>query len=249
MEEKKQLRVAIYARESSDDTTKAPPIQAQIDRCKHWIEVEGHILTAIYQDDGYSGGNWNRPSWNKIVEDAKSRKFRMVVTWSHDRLARDTEQFLWFSRMMRENSVRLYSLNDGEIENISVGDTAKNVSMALASDLMRKITSEKMKATYQYKKKYAEKNNTKIKWGRNSYLPKDIDQLIFKLKKENPSWGYRKIASNLPTYESKPDSENKRKTCYISHAYVAKVLRGVNNTPPKVEIHIASKNTKNKEEV
>jgi DNA invertase Pin-like site-specific DNA recombinase len=66
------MRVAIYARESLDDSEKAPPIENQIEIGKNWIDENHHELTEIFADDGWSGGNWKRPRWNEIVSQARA---------------------------------------------------------------------------------------------------------------------------------------------------------------------------------
>lgn len=62
---------SICARELSDDTRKAPPIEQQIAAGKLWGAERGFSLAAVYADDGYSGGDWNRPEWNQRARDAK----------------------------------------------------------------------------------------------------------------------------------------------------------------------------------
>jgi hypothetical protein len=61
------VNFSIYARESSDDSRKAPPIQEQIAAGKAWGEERGYNLVQVYADDGYSGGDWTRPEWNQAL--------------------------------------------------------------------------------------------------------------------------------------------------------------------------------------
>ena len=59
------MKVALYARESSDDTRKAPPIEDQIETGKMWAKENNYDVVIVYADDGYSGGDWKRPNWNR----------------------------------------------------------------------------------------------------------------------------------------------------------------------------------------
>lgn len=187
------MKAAIYARESSDDTNKAPDIQSQIDRAKTWIKEQGYELTKIYEDNGFSGGNWNRPAWNQIIKDGKFHKFNIVVVWNIDRIARDTEQFLWFQRNLKDAHIKLYSLCEGIINLDSVGDTAKNISLAMASEIFRKVTSDKVRRAYSGKLKEAQKTGERINWGRK---PKEYD--IDKIKElRSKGLGYKAIAKEI----------------------------------------------------
>jgi len=225
------MTVSIYARESSDDATNAPPIETQIENGKKWIMENKCKIGKIYVDNGFSGGDWNRPEWNQIVKDGRARKFNIVLTWNQDRLARDTEQFLWFYRNLKERSVKVYSITEGEIDMETLGGRAKHTTLAMASEIFRIVTSDKVKKTYQYKKLEAIKNNQKVKWGRSAYLPENIETTIIDIYKKNPTFGYRKIASMLPEYVGKADKDGKAKVFKVSHSYVANVLRSVKNTP------------------
>lgn len=237
--------VSIYARESSDDTSNAPPIQTQIDNGKKWIIENKCILGKIYIDNGYSGGDWNRPDWNQVVKDGRSRKFNIILTWNQDRLARDTEQFLWFYRKLKERGVKVFSVTEGEIDMETLGGRAKHTTLAMASEIFRMVTSDKVKKTYQYKKSEAIRNNKKVRWGRATYLPENIESIIIDIHKKNPTFGYRKIANMLPEYRGKTDKDGKAKVFKVSHSYVASVLRSVKNTPNQNEVQVTSETPAN----
>lgn len=187
------MRCCIYARESSADTNKAPPIAEQIARAKQYIIEQGYELINIYQDNGFSGGDWKRPAWNQLVNDSKRHLFKIVITWSQDRLARDTEQFLWFYRNLKKSYVQIHSLTDGAINMESVGDRVKHTSLAQASEIFRLITSEKVKQTYAAAKSKAEREGKKVKWGRE---PKELDvKTIIALRRSGK--GYRAISKEI----------------------------------------------------
>jgi site-specific DNA recombinase len=187
------MKVAIYARESEDDTNKAPPIEKQIEIGKQWIEENNYELFNIFQDDGYSGGDWNRPDWIRAIQEAKGRHYNILWTWSQDRLARDTEQFLHFYRNLKENSIKVISGTDGEINMDDVGGMAKHTSLAMASEIFRRVTSEKVHRTYESKKKDAEKKGIKLVWGRK---PQEVDMdKIMQLRVKG--MGYKAIGREL----------------------------------------------------
>jgi DNA invertase Pin-like site-specific DNA recombinase len=196
------VKVAIYARESSDDTEKAPPIEHQIAIGKSWIEQHGHELTEIYQDNGFSGGNWKRPAWLKCINDAKAHRYVMLWVWKQDRIARDTEQFLFFYRNMKDAKVNVTD-SDGVIDLETAGNRLKHTVISASDEMFRLITGEKVKRAYIEKKKIAGEN--KIKWGRpdvdksktwiKKYGNKTLDRnAIIKEWNDNEGVGYRQFA-------------------------------------------------------
>lgn len=187
-----QIKVALYARESSDDTNKAPPIAKQIEIGRVWAEEHGHQVVYIFKDDGYSGGDWNRPDWQRAIQEARGRHYNILWTWNQDRIARDTEQFLYFYRNLKDNSIMVVAMNE-EINMDDVGGMAKHTSLAMASEIFRRVTSEKVKRTYENKKKDALKKGTKLVWGRKKLIL-DMEK-IFRLRELG--WGYKSIGAEI----------------------------------------------------
>lgn len=181
---------SIYARESSDDTNKAPSIKEQIARSMQYAEQEGYEVVEVYEDNGYSGGDWKRPSFIRLKDDAKRHLFKVVIVWSQDRIARDVEQFLNFYRTLKESYVKVYSITEGLIDLETLGGLAQNVSLAMASHIFRKVTSDKVRKAYTSKRNKAEKEGVKVEWGRK---PMEIDvNSIIAFRKQG--LGYRQIS-------------------------------------------------------
>lgn len=187
------MKVCVYARESSDDTGKAPSINTQIEIGMAWCEKNKHDLVNIYSDNGYSGGVWRRPSWNQTVKDARRHLFQIVWVWNQDRIARDTEQFLWFYRNLKDSSVKVYSETEGFINMETAGDRIKHTSLAMASETFRLITSEKVKRAYEHQRLQAEKSGKQLKWGRPR-LDLDVNK-IMSLRQQG--MGYRAISKEI----------------------------------------------------
>ncbi len=189
-----KVKVGIYARESDKDTEKAPSIEKQIEVGKQWIRENKHELVIIYADNGFSGGDWNRKDWKQSIKDGKRHLFQILWVWNQDRLARDTEQFLWYYRNMTEVKVRIWEgTSNNWINMSSLGDRVKHQSLAQAAEIFRLITSEKVKKSYETKMKKGES------WGRPK-LKLDIQKILLLRK---AGLGYRKIAEELGTYKTK----------------------------------------------
>lgn len=186
------MKAAIYARESSDDTNKAPPISKQIEIGKAWLEAQGHEVVLIFADDGYSGSDWKRPDWNRSVREAKRHGYNLLWVWNQDRIARDTEQFLFYYRNLKECFVRIFdnSIND-YINMDDLGGRVKHTTLAQAAEIFRIVTSDKVKASYRAKK--ALQKGLPIKWGR----PKKKIDLTQAMALRSQGMGFRTIAKEL----------------------------------------------------
>lgn len=90
-------RCAIYARVSSSENDGAAlsAIEAQIQVCKYYIQSQRgmgwELVEPIYADDGYSGGDINRPALRQLITDMEAGKIDAVVIQRLDRLSRSVK--------------------------------------------------------------------------------------------------------------------------------------------------------------
>lgn len=97
----KKIRAALYIRVSTEDQARegyslAVQKDYLIDFAKrqHW---QIHFVDGkdkIYEDDGYSGYSLDRPALTQLLEDARSRKFDLVLVYKLDRFSRRLRDFL-----------------------------------------------------------------------------------------------------------------------------------------------------------
>ena len=87
---------AIYSRKSKF-TGKGESIENQIELCKNQLinkygkDIENRIL--IYQDEGFTGYNTNRPEFQKMMKDIKEKKIKVVIVYRLDRISRNVSDF------------------------------------------------------------------------------------------------------------------------------------------------------------
>jgi predicted site-specific integrase-resolvase len=78
--------IAIYSRKSRY-TGKGESIGNQIDLCREYIRTHyGDAAaehTVVFEDEGFSGGNLNRPDFKKMMTAAKDRKFKAIVVYPY----------------------------------------------------------------------------------------------------------------------------------------------------------------------
>lgn len=82
------MRVALYARVSTEAQEARGTIGSQLDVIKARIAEEGHELVAEFSDDGFSGARLDRPGLDALRDAAEAGLFEAVWCLSPDRLAR-----------------------------------------------------------------------------------------------------------------------------------------------------------------
>ena len=88
--------IAIYSRKSRF-TGKGESIGNQVELCRTYIRTafgdayaDGAI---VFEDEGFSGGNLNRPDFKRMMQAARDRRFRAVVVYRLDRISRNISDF------------------------------------------------------------------------------------------------------------------------------------------------------------
>ena len=80
-------RVAIYARVSTKDQS----VDMQLDDLERYSKERSLNIFKVYKDNGVSGTKETRPELNDLMNDARKRKFDIVLVWRFDRFARSTK--------------------------------------------------------------------------------------------------------------------------------------------------------------
>jgi DNA invertase Pin-like site-specific DNA recombinase len=81
------MRVAIYARVSTEDQT----TENQLRELREWCRQGDHTIVREYLDDGVTGtkGTAKRKAFAQLFADAARRRFDCVVFWALDRFSRE----------------------------------------------------------------------------------------------------------------------------------------------------------------
>lgn len=103
------MRAAIYARYSSDNQRDAS-IEDQVRACRARIGREGWSPVATYSDRAVSGASRLRPGYQRLLEDARTGRFDVVVAEALDRLSRDQEDTAALHKHLAFAGVRLITL-------------------------------------------------------------------------------------------------------------------------------------------
>lgn len=142
-------RVAIYCRLSKDDEQIGDSVSIETQKMLlsgYCINQDFEIVDT-YIDDGFSGLNFNRPSFRRMINDIENGKIDIVVTKDLSRLGRDYIQTGYYIDVyFSTKHIRYIAVNDGIDTLLNNNDIApfKNILNDMyAKDLSRKVKSAK----------------------------------------------------------------------------------------------------------
>lgn len=110
-----EYRVAAYCRLSLDDETTgdSASIVTQKQIIDRYIAQQGWTLVDTYIDDGYSGTNFERPNFQKMIVDIECGKINCVITKDLSRLGRNyIKTGIYTECFFPEHGVRYIAIND-----------------------------------------------------------------------------------------------------------------------------------------
>lgn len=148
-------RAALYLRLSRDDGAGAESdsIASQRLFLREYCEKNGFFPAAEYVDDGYSGTNFERPGFLRMIDDALAGAFRVILTKDMSRLGRDyilTGEYV--ERFFPTHGIRYIAVNDG-IDTESAGGGNDMIPFrAVFNDLYAKDISRKVRAALNAKR-------------------------------------------------------------------------------------------------
>ncbi|MFH1386620.1 MAG: recombinase family protein [bacterium] len=83
------MKTAIYTRVSTEDQVREGySLEVQREYLTNYSNQQGYELYEVYTDEGISAGTTDRPALQKLLKDAKQKKFDLVMVYKIDRLSR-----------------------------------------------------------------------------------------------------------------------------------------------------------------
>ena len=150
--EKKKLRVAAYARVSTDSDEQATSYDTQVDHYTNYIKKNPDWeFAGVFSDEGISGTyTKKRAGFNKMIEEAMEGNIDYIITKSISRFARNTLDCLKYIRKLKENNIPVYF----EKENINTMDAKGEVLLTIMASLAQQESqslSQNVKLGFQYR--------------------------------------------------------------------------------------------------
>lgn len=134
---------AIYSRKSKF-TEKGESVENQIQICKEYAVRLGVSDFLIYQDEGYSGKNLDRPGFSKLLNDVKNNKFSLLICYKLDRISRNVADFTSLIKELEQYSISFISVRDQFDTSTPIGRAMMYISSVFAQ-LERETIGERIK--------------------------------------------------------------------------------------------------------
>jgi site-specific DNA recombinase len=136
--------IAIYSRKSKF-TDKGESVQNQVDLCKKYCN--NHFPNSsfvIYEDEGYSGGNSNRPKFQQMLKDAKKNKFDVLICYRLDRISRNISDFSSIINILESKNISFISVREQFDTSTPMGRAMMYIASVFAQ-LERETIAERIK--------------------------------------------------------------------------------------------------------
>ena len=144
---------ALYERLSRDDELmgESNSISNQKSYLESYAAQHGFSNCVHYTDDGWSGGNFERPAWKQLVADIEEGKVAAVLVKDMSRLGRDYLQTGYYTEVFfRQNDIRFIAVaNNIDSEDQSSNEFAPFLN--IMNEWYLRDQSRKVRASYQQK--------------------------------------------------------------------------------------------------
>ena len=154
------------SREDEDKTHESESISNQKSLLLQYTKENNLKVYDMYIDDGYSGTNFNRPNFNRLIKDIELGKINMVITKDMSRLGRDyigTGNLI--ERYFPEHNVRYIAITDNIDTFLDSSNNDIAPFKAIMNDMYAKDISKKIKSSLKAKQKEGKWVGSKTPFG------------------------------------------------------------------------------------
>lgn len=149
-----EYKAAIYIRLSKEDGDReeSESVVNQRKILKAYAKENKYKIFDEYVDDGYTGTNFNRPDFKRMIKDIENKKINMVITKSLSRLGRDyIETGRYIETFFPENEIRYIAILD-DVDTFLDKNCDTVAFKNIMNDYYAKETSKNIKKTKNKKK-------------------------------------------------------------------------------------------------
>ncbi len=148
---KNENMIAIYSRKSKF-TGKGESIGNQVELCKEYVRnmfgPEYVDRCIVFEDEGFSGGNLQRPDFKRMMDDVRKRKFKAIVVYRLDRISRNINDFTGLIDELTKLDVSFVSIKEQFDTSTPMG-RAMMFIISVFSQLERETIAERIRDNMQ----------------------------------------------------------------------------------------------------
>lgn len=156
IEDNANFKCALYIRLSREDgdDLESESVSNQRILLHDFLKKNNFLFIEEYVDDGYSGGNFNRPAFKRMIKDLENGKINCVITKDLSRLGRDyIDTGRYIERYFPEHNIRYIAVND-DIDTFDENKSGDMMPFKLSmNDMYAKDISKKVRSTLYAMKK------------------------------------------------------------------------------------------------
>ena len=144
---------ALYCRLSQEDDLhgESNSITNQKAILEKYADEHGFPNTMFFVDDGYSGTNFNRPDWQRLIGMIDEGRIGIIIVKDMSRLGRDYLQVGMYTEMVFPNAgIRFIAINNG-VDSINGAENDMTPFINIFNEFYAKDTSRKIKAVFKAK--------------------------------------------------------------------------------------------------
>lgn len=124
---------------------------------QRYVKENDLELIKEYVDDGISGTTFDRPGFNKMLQDIENRTINMVITKDLSRLGRDyIKTGHYIENYFPQKNIRYVAITDGIDTYIDSTNNDITPFKAIMNDYYAKDISKKIRSVYKEKQKNGE---------------------------------------------------------------------------------------------
>ena len=157
-------KVAIYTRISTNDQND----ELQIKELSEYAKKRNWQLTKIYSDT-ISGSTKSRPELDNLINDAKKRKFDIILVWKFDRFARSMSMLIESLNLFDSLKIDFVSYKENIDTTSPMGKLIFHINSAYA-EFERELIRDRVKAGVANKRAKKLKDGD-TSWGRSKLVP------------------------------------------------------------------------------
>ena len=264
---------ALYCRLSRDDELQGDSNSIINQRAilQKYADDNGFGNTMVFVDDGYSGTNFERPDWQRLISLAEDGKIGTVIVKDMSRLGRDYLKVGYYTEVFFPGvDIRFIAINNG-VDSANQQDSDFTPFLNIINEWYAKDTSKKIRAVFKAKGQsgkplctnppygYVKDPEDKSRWIVDpeaaevvreifslcvqGYGPTQIAKELTRRKIENPVAHARRLGITIP---AKPIDED---PCVWHDSTVARLLTRIEYLGHTANFKTYRKSYKNKKQM